>query len=83
MWMSAHMRRGDFAIVGWVMEKTVEAHFERIRAHLDVGRDILRGITVPETHISGVDPDIAVSLLAMPLQGDPLVCTQSSHAVLY
>lgn len=73
MWMAAHMRRGDFTVIGWVMENTIESHLERIRDRLDRGRHILEQITVPETNISGIVPDTRVSQLALPLEGDPLV----------
>jgi hypothetical protein len=78
--MSAHMRRGDFAIVGWVMEKTLEGHFQRVQEHLDVGRGILEQIAMPETNISEVVLDSEASQLALPLEGDPLVCLWCSHA---
>lgn len=78
MWMSAHMRRGDFALVGWVMEKTVEAHFERIRARLDSGRGILKKL-----HKPGVAQGVETSQSVLPKEGDPLVYLQSSHAILF
>ncbi|KAF8575349.1 hypothetical protein K439DRAFT_1370155 [Ramaria rubella] len=71
MWMAAHMRRGDFSIVGWVMEKSLDAHLARVKDRLNMGRDRLAKITTPETHISGVQPDVNVSQLALPLESDP------------
>ncbi|TDL17253.1 hypothetical protein BD410DRAFT_843798 [Rickenella mellea] len=45
-WMGAHMRRGDFVNVGWVMEKSIEDHFKRIQSRLEDGRQILGQIAV-------------------------------------
>ncbi|KAG1735593.1 uncharacterized protein EDB91DRAFT_1056235 [Suillus paluster] len=44
MWMAAHMRRGDFARLNWVMEQSFEAHLARVKSHLRDGRDILHSV---------------------------------------
>ncbi|KAF8516366.1 hypothetical protein JB92DRAFT_3082720 [Gautieria morchelliformis] len=79
MWMSAHMRRGDFAIVGWAMEKTLEGHFKRVQEHLDVGRGILEQIAMSGTNASGVALGSEASQLALPLEGDPIFLATDEH----
>ncbi|KAH7913487.1 hypothetical protein BJ138DRAFT_1111446 [Hygrophoropsis aurantiaca] len=44
MWMSGHMRRGDFATLGWVMEGDFAEHLERIKDRLAHGRELLRSL---------------------------------------
>jgi len=69
MWLSAHMRRGDFVRVHWAMEGTVEAHLSRIKDRLAMGRDVLRelrenelaiydipGVTTPDRTVLDLDP---------------------------
>jgi hypothetical protein len=41
-WMSAHMRRGDFALIGWAMEKGLEDHLKRVKDRLSKGRSKLQ-----------------------------------------
>ncbi|KAL4065231.1 hypothetical protein J3A83DRAFT_4360512 [Scleroderma citrinum] len=60
MWMSAHMRRGDFVRYHWVMQEDFGEHLSRIKNHLDVGREILKNLApgsasdyaVPESTIN-------------------------------
>ncbi|KZP26132.1 hypothetical protein FIBSPDRAFT_909313 [Athelia psychrophila] len=74
MWVGAHMRRGDFVNVDWAMEKTFEAHFDRIRNRLSTGRDLLRSLeggpfeayAIPEATIN---PNL--THLHPPYEGDP------------
>lgn len=47
-WLSAHMRRGDFTVVGWVKDQSLEAHFGHIKDIFSEGRkrikkQVLRG----------------------------------------
>jgi len=44
MWVAAHMRRGDFVRAGWVMEKTIQDHLDRVRSRLATGRNLLRSL---------------------------------------
>ncbi|KAF7981557.1 hypothetical protein HWV62_33165 [Athelia sp. TMB] len=74
MWVGGHMRRGDFVNVNWAMEKTFEAHFDRIRGHLSTGRSVLRGLqggpfeayAIPEGTVNE-----NLSQLHAPYEGDP------------
>ena len=62
--------------VDWAMEKTFEAHFDRIRGHLSTGRDVLRGLeggpfeayAIPERTINE-----NLTHLHAPYEGDPYV----------
>lgn len=74
MWMSAHMRRGDFTIVGWVMEGTIEAHLNRIQTKLDAARSTLEQLHVSNRGISNPTLNREISERALPLANDPLVC---------
>lgn len=48
-WLSAHMRRGDFTIVGWVKDRSLEAHLQHIKDVFEEGKkrklvkQVLRG----------------------------------------
>ncbi|KAF9234040.1 hypothetical protein BU15DRAFT_90142 [Melanogaster broomeanus] len=45
MWMGSHMRRGDFIRLGWAMQMEFGDHLQRIKNHLNAGRDVIRSIT--------------------------------------
>ncbi|KAF7984551.1 hypothetical protein HWV62_13747 [Athelia sp. TMB] len=73
MWMSAHMRRGDFIRTNWVMEENIEAHFNRIKYKLEEGRKSLRalvGSTMYTYDIPGAVADQSISRLEAPLDTD-------------
>ncbi|KII93203.1 hypothetical protein PLICRDRAFT_100474 [Plicaturopsis crispa FD-325 SS-3] len=83
MWMSAHMRRGDFAELGWAMEKTIQGHLGRVKRRLDGGRAILgllpelklRSYAVPD-----VEVDRSILKLKPPKEGDKFYCaTDERH----
>ncbi|KAG8918191.1 hypothetical protein FRC02_002550 [Tulasnella sp. 418] len=75
MWMAAHMRRGDFVQLGWVMESGLKEHMKRLKDRLRHGRDLLQDIretrflmTLP---IKGVEPDKRQLTLFPPFPNDP------------
>ncbi|KIJ67623.1 hypothetical protein HYDPIDRAFT_84420 [Hydnomerulius pinastri MD-312] len=57
MWMGAHMRRGDFIRVQWVMAYSFEQHLSRIKAGLGRGRDVLGSLNESNLQPYGV-PDV-------------------------
>ncbi|GJJ13799.1 hypothetical protein Clacol_008056 [Clathrus columnatus] len=47
-WLSAHMRRGDFTVIGWVKDKSLESHLKHVQEIFEQGRkrlvrQVLRG----------------------------------------
>ncbi|KAH7919730.1 hypothetical protein BV22DRAFT_1040608 [Leucogyrophana mollusca] len=68
MWMAAHMRRGDFATLHWVMEEDFGQHLERIKQRLANGRAILQSLD-GDTLMSYAVPNITVDRSI--LQRDP------------
>lgn len=62
--MSAHMRRGDFALVGWVMENSLSDHLSRIKDRLGNGRNKLEEIFRRKNKNE---------LATLPLENDPSV----------
>ncbi|KIJ45168.1 hypothetical protein M422DRAFT_207427 [Sphaerobolus stellatus SS14] len=64
MWMSAHMRRGDFSTVGWAMEKDLAAHLKRVKDRFSAGRSTIRKLLL---HSHGNKADLSLS----PREGDP------------
>ncbi|KZV87092.1 hypothetical protein EXIGLDRAFT_724109 [Exidia glandulosa HHB12029] len=75
MWMAAQMRRGDFAKLGWAMEKTVEGHFQRIVDRLKKGREVIISLLKERKHTPHEVPDIVPALdffsKQPPNEGDP------------
>jgi len=75
MWMSGHMRRGDFVRLGWAMEGSLQKHLERIKSRLDHGRDILADIhksgQIKTFDAKGLVPDKDQLTLPPPKAGDP------------
>ncbi|KAF9228706.1 hypothetical protein BS17DRAFT_772382 [Gyrodon lividus] len=73
MWMGAHMRRGDFVRYKWVMQSEFGDHLQRIKNHLNEGRNIIRSIT-PESLGTYAVPDVSVNRefmqLLPPNEGD-------------
>ncbi|EIW85491.1 hypothetical protein CONPUDRAFT_80065 [Coniophora puteana RWD-64-598 SS2] len=73
MWMAAHMRRGDFARLGWAMESDFAAHLERIQNHLKDGRERLQTLKQSGLQTYNV-PDVPVNAAFYehepPQQGD-------------
>ncbi|KAI0308222.1 hypothetical protein B0F90DRAFT_1807467 [Multifurca ochricompacta] len=72
LWMGAHMRRGDFVRLGWVMEPTPEDHVRRVKDHLQTGRLVLEqlgNLTVYD--LEGTKPDLEQTMLLPPLPDDP------------
>ncbi|KZP05671.1 hypothetical protein FIBSPDRAFT_923145 [Athelia psychrophila] len=73
MWMSAHMRRGDFIRTNWVMADSIEAHFGRVKAHFDQGRKTLRAMEGSVLHpydIPGAVADQSIARLRAPAGSD-------------
>ncbi|KAF9220730.1 hypothetical protein BS17DRAFT_713623 [Gyrodon lividus] len=73
LWMAAHMRRGDFAKLGWVMEADFGEHLARIKRHLGEGRDILASMHggIASTYdVPDARPDPSVVTLNPPEPGD-------------
>ncbi|KAG8916486.1 hypothetical protein FRC00_000056 [Tulasnella sp. 408] len=74
MWMSAHMRRGDFIREGWVMEQSIGDHLLRIKLHLANGSQVLHGIQerrqVILFGVPDVEPDQTQLTLQPPEDGD-------------
>jgi len=60
MWTGAHMRRGDFVRYDWVMQADFGDHLQRIKDHLDAGRDTLQSITA-ESLATYAIPDVVVN----------------------
>ncbi|KAG8846768.1 hypothetical protein FRB96_001793 [Tulasnella sp. 330] len=75
MWMAGHMRRGDFVTTGWAMENTIEAHFQRIKGRLAMGRGVLERIHRERTLKTYDVPDVEVDekqlLHNPPIPSDP------------
>ncbi|KAH8993710.1 hypothetical protein EDB92DRAFT_374969 [Lactarius akahatsu] len=74
-WMGAHMRRGDFLRIGWVMERNPEAHVQRVKERLQTGRFILADL-YDHGHrtmcdIEGAQPDPEQATLPPPRAEDP------------
>jgi len=71
LWMGAHMRRGDFVRLGWAMEMSIEAHIDRVKRHIDEGREILRTLGELRTYpIPDVHADMSQTYLEPPLAND-------------
>ncbi|KAH8991460.1 hypothetical protein EDB86DRAFT_1605981 [Lactarius hatsudake] len=74
-WMGAHMRRGDFLRIGWVMEKNPEAHVQRVKERLRTGRFILADLHdhghQTTCDIEGAQPDPEQATLPPPRADDP------------
>ncbi|KAG9318217.1 hypothetical protein JVU11DRAFT_297 [Chiua virens] len=62
MWMGGHMRRGDFVRYNWAMSPEFGDHLQRIKDHLDKGRDVLSSISASKTTLGTYSvPDIGVN----------------------
>ncbi|KAF8126161.1 hypothetical protein EV363DRAFT_1174586 [Boletus edulis] len=73
LWMAAHMRRGDFARLGWAMDADFGAHLARIQRHLGDGRDILvsmHGGTATAYDVPDAHPDPLLVTLDPPKPND-------------
>ncbi|KAH7882455.1 hypothetical protein F5I97DRAFT_1817012 [Phlebopus sp. FC_14] len=73
LWMAAHMRRGDFARLNWVMEADFKQHLERIKRHLREGRDILismHGGVAGTYNVPDATPDLSLVSLDPPEPDD-------------
>ncbi|KAH9051188.1 hypothetical protein EDB83DRAFT_2226273, partial [Lactarius deliciosus] len=74
-WMGAHMRRGDFQRIGWVMEKNPEAHVRRVKERMQTGRFILADLHdhghQTTCDIEGAQPDLEQATLPPPRAEDP------------
>jgi hypothetical protein len=56
---------------GWATESTIENHVERVKSHLETGRDILEHLGNATTYdIEGVEPNPELSTLSPPLPND-------------
>ncbi|KAG8755718.1 hypothetical protein FRC14_003711 [Serendipita sp. 396] len=72
-WMAAHMRRGDFVHLGWMMESSIEKHYSRIQDRLAKGRKTLEEISAltPETYpVPDIEPNIELLSRKPPKEGD-------------
>lgn len=67
--MAAHMRRGDFTLVGWAMEKGIEQHLDRVKNRFATGRERLRDVLYKSSRRGSGDLAKAEKLL--PREGDP------------
>ena len=57
--------------LGWVMEKTPEAHMERVKNRLAVGHSVLERLGNVTTYdIENVEPDMEQTILPPPLPND-------------
>ncbi|KAF9239248.1 hypothetical protein BU15DRAFT_46824 [Melanogaster broomeanus] len=73
LWMASHMRRGDFARLGWAMEADFADHLARIKRHLREGRAILMSIHGRNSStydVPDVQPDSSVVTLDPPEPDD-------------
>ncbi|KAF7984549.1 hypothetical protein HWV62_13743 [Athelia sp. TMB] len=73
MWLSAHMRRGDFVRTNWVMEKTLQDHLARIKSKLAIGRATLQsvyGSKVTTYDVPDAVPDYSVPRTQPPQESD-------------
>ncbi|KAG9311639.1 hypothetical protein JVU11DRAFT_7873 [Chiua virens] len=73
LWMAAHMRRGDFARLGWTMEADFGAHLARIKRHLQAGRQTLISMHGGKTTMYDVPdagPDLSLVTLEPPNPDD-------------
>ncbi|KAH9028798.1 hypothetical protein EDB84DRAFT_1588862 [Lactarius hengduanensis] len=74
-WMGAHMRRGDFLRIGWVMEKNPGAHVRRVKERLQTGRFLLADLHdhghQTMCDIEGAQPDPEQATLPLPRAEDP------------
>ncbi|KAI9509096.1 hypothetical protein F5148DRAFT_1148555 [Russula earlei] len=71
LWMGAHMRRGDFIRLGWVMEPSPEAHIRRVKDRLQAGRSVLARLSDLATYdVEGAEPDMEQLRLPPPLPND-------------
>ncbi|KAH9081639.1 hypothetical protein EDB83DRAFT_2539219 [Lactarius deliciosus] len=76
LWMGAHMRRGDFIRLGWATEMDPEAHVQRVKERLLVGRTILadmygRSGYLTTYDLDGARPDLEQATLPPPRGEDP------------
>ncbi|KAG8806486.1 hypothetical protein FRC17_004968, partial [Serendipita sp. 399] len=72
-WMAAHMRRGDFVKLGWMMEASIENHYKRIQDRLAKGRKTLEEISTLEPEIYDVpdtEPNMELLTRKPPRDGD-------------
>jgi len=70
-WMGAHMRRGDFILLGWVMEWDIHDHINRIKDRLERGRELLTHLkNVTTVDIGHVEPDMGQIRFPPPLPDD-------------
>jgi len=86
MWMSAHMRRGDFARLGWI-NATLEDHLHQVKEQLRSGRQVLKTLRASdlETYeIPGVVADTKLLSRYPPGEDDPffLMTDERSQAGL-
>jgi len=73
MWLGAHMRRGDFNRINWVMEQSIQAHLSRIQNNLAKGRTLLRSLKADDLttyNIPDITPDLTVTQSQPPQNGD-------------
>ncbi|VDB91195.1 unnamed protein product [Peniophora sp. CBMAI 1063] len=72
LWMGAHMRRGDFIIAGWVVDKDPENHLNTVKSHLEYGRNFLGGIEKVQPYtVPDIEPNLSLVLNDAPHPGDP------------
>jgi len=90
--MAGHMRRGDFAILGWTTDQSIENHFERIKKGLADGREALgrlrnETVTLKEgVHSPAVDSLPALSTADPPRSDDKfflMTDERSPEAIAY
>lgn len=74
--MGAHMRRGDFVRLQWAMEMDPEAHIQRVKKHLQAGREVVVDIhhrrNWTTCDIEGVKLDMEQITLPPPRAEDPI-----------
>ncbi|KAF9024435.1 hypothetical protein BDZ89DRAFT_954732 [Hymenopellis radicata] len=58
LWMAAHVRRGDFVRYHWTMEATPESHIERVKRHLEDGRNTLIRLSSHALKVYDVPGDV-------------------------
>ncbi|KAG9314347.1 hypothetical protein JVU11DRAFT_5139 [Chiua virens] len=70
-WMAAHVRRGDFVSAGWAWGNTHEGHLERVKQHLDEGRELLQSEHRHAAYsVPGIAPDPSILRREPPMKGD-------------
>ncbi|KAF8445925.1 hypothetical protein L210DRAFT_3392510 [Boletus edulis BED1] len=70
-WMASHIRRGDFVTAGWAWGNSHEGHLQRVKQHLDEGRNLLQSEHRHTAYsIPGIVPDTSIPRRGPPLHGD-------------